>query len=463
MKFEYKTRGTTQPQGKPKVYVTGHPEDCRQFLQEIEDEILELENCAVYHDGDPLAEYDREELTAGLAQMRLFVIPVTKRFLCEKNRAFDVEFPFVMERHIPVLPLARETGMEQLAQIKSFKKMAEEATRAQVRNLLTYGQLGDISMAQGNWEEAKEHYLRLLKGGKKLKRNAPRQEITQLVMTIGYHNMGNFCLETGRPSEAEEYYEKMMGQDREFQDRFPELSDTAALAWSSLGDVAMAQGQMLKAEWYYLKGLTESRKDWENPWGLSLSLDRMGDLRKAQGKWDEAIEYYQEAVKIDQDLCEKAKAREGGAVGERRNLALGRGKLGDSYLDMGKEKDANQCFWEASRICRQLSQETGVLIDWRESPRKQGVTQEKIREHLKNMDMSFFTFRETLEEIKRIYRTEMEKQDSQDEKNPVPPEDVEKDLMAMSVALGKEYEKEKQLDKARGFFQRAQSVGAKLC
>ena len=55
MKFEYRTRGNVQPQGKPKVYVTGHPKDCKLFLEEIADEILSLENCGVYFDGEPEA------------------------------------------------------------------------------------------------------------------------------------------------------------------------------------------------------------------------------------------------------------------------------------------------------------------------------------------------------------------------------------------------------------------------
>jgi tetratricopeptide (TPR) repeat protein len=46
--------------------------------------------------------------------MNLFVMPVTTRLLTTPNRARDVEFPYAIEHHIPVLPLMQETGLEEL-------------------------------------------------------------------------------------------------------------------------------------------------------------------------------------------------------------------------------------------------------------------------------------------------------------------------------------------------------------
>lgn len=352
---------------------------------------------------------------------------------------------------------------ESLAEIISINKTAEKVTRAQVRNLMTYGQMGDVSMAEGHPQDAGEYYLRYLKGGEKLKKNVPREEISQLVMAVGYHNMGNFCLETGEASRAEEYYQKMIREVQSVRARFPEFTCGLVIAWNNLGDGALAEAQIARAEWYYLKGLAEARKmgkDSGGLKGLSLSFDRMGDLRKAQGKWEEALNYYEEALKTDQQLCEEAETTEKEAITETRALALSRGKLGDCYLEMGQEEEANRHYKEASRLCRQISQETGILVDWKESPRKQGEFQEKTREKLENMDMGFLTFGEAWEEAKQVYRTGME---SEDENSTVPPEDVDKDLMFLYISLGKEFQKEKEPRRAREFFERAQTLGAKLC
>lgn len=114
MKLLYKTRGNASPQGKPRVYFTGHPEDVGLYFDEITDDILRNQNCAVYYDAEPEVDCAREELLRELEQMQLFVIPVTSRFLLQRSRALDVEFPFAMERHIPVLPLMQESGLEEL-------------------------------------------------------------------------------------------------------------------------------------------------------------------------------------------------------------------------------------------------------------------------------------------------------------------------------------------------------------
>lgn len=113
MKLLFRTRGNTTPQGKPRVYYTGHPEDLHAYFDEIAGDVLQSQNCAIYYDAEPAADWDREELLRQLEQMQLLVIPVTSRFLFRSSRALEVEFPFAMEHHIPVLPLMQESGLEE--------------------------------------------------------------------------------------------------------------------------------------------------------------------------------------------------------------------------------------------------------------------------------------------------------------------------------------------------------------
>lgn len=115
MQISYKTRGNLNPQGRPRVYYTGHPNDFSLYFEKITEEILEFQNCAVYYDtgySDAAVKELTEEEQYELSQMQLFVIPVTGRFLFQPNRAREVEFLFAVRNHIPVLPLMQERGLE---------------------------------------------------------------------------------------------------------------------------------------------------------------------------------------------------------------------------------------------------------------------------------------------------------------------------------------------------------------
>lgn len=112
MKLVCHTRGNTTPQNKPKVYFTGYPADMESCREDIFSDILRTQNCAIYYDGEPDAFYEPEELEQTLRQMQLIVIPVTSRFLYQPGRARDVELPFAIEHHIPILPLLQEQETE---------------------------------------------------------------------------------------------------------------------------------------------------------------------------------------------------------------------------------------------------------------------------------------------------------------------------------------------------------------
>jgi len=110
--LKYKTRGDSNPQGKPRIYFCCHTKDFNEYFESISDEILTKQNCAVWY-VDEAAARD-EDFFADLKQMQLFVMPVTTNLLCTENEALDVEFKFAIENHIPVLPLMQENGLVEL-------------------------------------------------------------------------------------------------------------------------------------------------------------------------------------------------------------------------------------------------------------------------------------------------------------------------------------------------------------
>ena len=107
-----KTRGNSNPQGKQRVYFCCQEDDFEKYFESVSNEILEKQNCAVYYLEPSEKNVDLEELFSHLSQMQLFVMPVTTKLLTTKNRAIDSEFPFAIEKHIPVLPLMQEGGLE---------------------------------------------------------------------------------------------------------------------------------------------------------------------------------------------------------------------------------------------------------------------------------------------------------------------------------------------------------------
>ncbi len=114
--LQYKTRRSVNPQGKPRVYFCCHGEELAKYFEEISDEILKINDCAIWY-GDGEEVRDQDFLDA-LKTMQLFVMPVTKKLLTEENDAINIDFRLAVENHIPVLPLLMEGGLDALFALK---------------------------------------------------------------------------------------------------------------------------------------------------------------------------------------------------------------------------------------------------------------------------------------------------------------------------------------------------------
>lgn len=100
------------PQGKPRVYFACHPNDFSVFFDSLSTEIMKISDCAVfYYEPDEDMTLD-EDYYLDLSQMQMFVMPVTGNLLLRPCRAIDVEFPYAIEHHVPVLPIMLESGLE---------------------------------------------------------------------------------------------------------------------------------------------------------------------------------------------------------------------------------------------------------------------------------------------------------------------------------------------------------------
>lgn len=110
--LRYKTRGNSLSTGKPYVYFCAHEKDFSIFFDRITDKILKVTNCAVFYDDGTGDVCDEETRFSDLLRMKLFILPVTTRFLCDETSRAMVEFRFAVDHHIPVLPILQERGIE---------------------------------------------------------------------------------------------------------------------------------------------------------------------------------------------------------------------------------------------------------------------------------------------------------------------------------------------------------------
>ncbi len=81
-------------------------------MSEIIDIARKSCECAIWYPETKDAEWTKSELHEKFREVDLLAVPITTKLLREPNRARDVEIPFAMERHIPILFLLVEKGCE---------------------------------------------------------------------------------------------------------------------------------------------------------------------------------------------------------------------------------------------------------------------------------------------------------------------------------------------------------------
>lgn len=112
--FSYRVRGDFSPNGLQKVFFSFYPGDIAR-MEKIADDILDISDCAVWYHTDLLKadDIDLDDLGMKLQEMKLFVVIVSTNYLANDSLAKNWEYEFAMEQHIPILPIAAESGLEE--------------------------------------------------------------------------------------------------------------------------------------------------------------------------------------------------------------------------------------------------------------------------------------------------------------------------------------------------------------
>lgn len=117
--FLYKVRGNFSPNGLQKIFISFHPSDIAKMDDVISD-ILAIANCAVYYHKDLffMDDIDLEDYGLKLQEMKLFVVIVSTNYLSNDSLSKCWEYDFAMRHNIPLLPIAVESGLEELFAIE---------------------------------------------------------------------------------------------------------------------------------------------------------------------------------------------------------------------------------------------------------------------------------------------------------------------------------------------------------
>jgi tetratricopeptide (TPR) repeat protein len=141
-----------------------------------------------------------------------------------------------------------------------------------------------------------------------------------------------------------------------------------SVAFTELGDVARAEGDLPGARKAYEDGLVIRRdlfaRDPKNTgWlrDLSVSYDRIGDVAVAEGDLPGARKAYEDGLVIATDLS----ARDPGNVEWKRDLSISHERLGDLAVAKGDPAAARSAYEKGLAIRRDLSARDSGNTEWK--------------------------------------------------------------------------------------------------
>lgn len=400
-KLQYLTRGSASPQGKPRVYFCGHHKEQEFLLKPISQQILELQNCAIWYDTESEDPCNWKELSADLSQMQMFVMPVTERLLTQPNRAMDKEFPFAIKHHIPVLPLMQESDLhfqfqERFGDLQFLDATAhdsagipfKEKLQKFLHSILIDDELTEKVRAafdedsllsyQENHNAAQHNYFIGLAYLSGIDVEIDRQRAEALIRGAaeqGYEPAMEKLVSMYRYGEGikRDYlkvidWQKKLVESREkawketqTEDTFVKLTDTL---WDLRDFYKKLEGIPAKRWIWENKMLPLCKTAWENN-GFSkariytiVCYESLGNRCNERGEFSEARKYYELALKMNKQLAEEEPT-----IKNRHSLSVSYKRLGDICRDEDDLQEAHEYYELALEISKQLAKEDPNLAN----------------------------------------------------------------------------------------------------
>lgn len=108
---------STNPKDSSRVYFACHPDDFDDLFDRFSDEILsathslDTTTTVWYRTVREPNDEQRKDIISRLSEIQLFVVPVTREFLDDRDLSLDFEIAYAKEHNIPILPLVWDTSI----------------------------------------------------------------------------------------------------------------------------------------------------------------------------------------------------------------------------------------------------------------------------------------------------------------------------------------------------------------
>lgn len=337
--LQYKTRGESSPQGKPRVFFSCHPDDFSIYFDEIAKEILSRQNCAIWYlskDIYILTDDQQENLFSQLSQMQLIVMPITTNLLTMESISISVIRPFAKKHHIPLLLLMEEDGLETgyknyFGDLQFLDPHANDPTEIPYDTKMTI-YLNNILV--GDEEEIRK-LVAMYHDGKGVARDYNKsiewQEKLVALLEKKYET-----------EENEENYVNLINEICDLGDRYEEI-----------GNLEKAYACNKKIQRIANRGIKKYYGDRRD---LVLSYDRLGNILIKLGKLDEAKNYYSKDLDLSLTLY-----KETNTLKSCRDLSISYERIGDIAWKLGQLNDALNIYKKVHSLNYKIHKETGTL------------------------------------------------------------------------------------------------------
>jgi tetratricopeptide (TPR) repeat protein len=171
--------------------------------------------------------------------------------------------------------------------------------------------------------------------------------------------LGDLQKELGRMAEAQGHYEASLAlnQQRVLEDQA--ANNDLAISYERLASILKAQGQFEQALEFFQKRTQLGEQLFQaNPHseslknGLAISYSKMGDILKAQGQFEQALEFFQKRTQLGEQLFHANPHSES----LKNGLAISYSKMGDILQAQGQFEQALEFFQKRTQLGEQLFQ-----------------------------------------------------------------------------------------------------------
>ena len=112
--LKIKTNNQIETDQKPKVYFTCHPDDFDKYFEKICGYIFDIFDCAIYYADDLSESLIKAQNDFTLYPNTFIIVPVTHKLITTPNIAMNEDIAYAKQKHIPILPIVMEPGLEEL-------------------------------------------------------------------------------------------------------------------------------------------------------------------------------------------------------------------------------------------------------------------------------------------------------------------------------------------------------------